>query len=166
MTTPPAPPASQDVFLFRLHKLAATASHPITRLCEGRYGITRREWRLILTLGRTGRLLSTELARKARLDPARASRGISLLVEKGLAAREPRPNDRRYVEIILTAEGRRIYDEMLPIVLDINEQLLSGLTDAEREMLDSLFARLEQRAESPLASTALPKINRQRHGRH
>lgn len=163
MTNPDA--ASQEVFLFRLHKLAATASHPITRLCEGRYGITRREWRLILTLGRHGRLLATELARRARLEPARASRGVTLLVEKGLAAREPRPNDRRFVDISLTAGGQHIYDEMLPVVMDINSQLLSGLTEAERELLNHLFARLEQRAESPLAGTDLPKINRQKQNR-
>jgi DNA-binding MarR family transcriptional regulator len=75
---------------------------------------------------------------------------------KGLAAREPRPNDRRYVDIVLTAGGRQIFDELLPVVVQINEQLLSGLTDAEGELLDELFARPEHRAESPLASASLP----------
>lgn len=161
----PATAELADLFLFRLHKLSSQASQPVTRLCEGRYGITRREWRLILTLGRSGSLLSTQLANKARIDPARTSRAITLLVEKGLARREPRPSDRRFVEIVLTDEGRRIFEEMLPVVLEINSSLLSVLTQAERELLDNFFSRLEQRASTPLASEALPKIDRRRQER-
>jgi DNA-binding MarR family transcriptional regulator len=153
---------SADLLLFRLHKLSAQASRPITRLCEGRYGITRREWRLILTLARSGRLLSTQLANTARIDPARTSRAVTLLVEKGLARREPRPSDRRFVEIVLTDEGRRIYEEMMPVVLEIDGALLASFTESERELLDAFLSRLEQRAALPLVDEALPKSNRRR----
>lgn len=154
--------ASADVFLFRLYKLSFLASQPITRLCEGRFGITRKEWRLILTLGRSGPLLSTQLAHKARIVPARTSRTVTSLVEKGLVRREPRPSDRRFVEIVLTDDGRRIFDEMFPVVLAIDKALLDVLRPQEREVLQDMLVRLEQRVELPLVQEALPKINRRR----
>src|SRR5688572_29732596 len=95
---------SKDLFLFRLNRLAATAGRPLIRLCEGQFGITRREWRLIVILAQDGPQLSTALAHRASIEPARTSRAITVLVEKGLARRAPRPSDRRFVEIVLTED--------------------------------------------------------------
>lgn len=151
-----------DLFLFRLNRLASLAGQPLIRLCEGRYGITRREWRLILTLGRQGPLLSTRLAALARVEPARTSRAVSLLADKGLVVREPRPNDRRCIEIRLTEQGTAIFRELQPTVLALDERILGAFTEAEREQFDRLFARLEQHAASWRIDMELPKADRSR----
>ncbi|WP_395705806.1 hypothetical protein [Casimicrobium huifangae] len=39
-----------DLLLFRLSRLSNDAGAMVVRLCEGGYGITRREWRLLVAL--------------------------------------------------------------------------------------------------------------------
>lgn len=152
-----------DLFLFRINRLAAIAGRPLTRLCEGRYGIARREWRLIVVLSQEGPLTSTDLARRASVEPPRASRAITVLVEKGLAERIARPGDRRYIEIHLTESGHQVYEELYPTVVDLNAHLLSGLRHDERAVLEQLWQRLEDSAAHLTdAVPSLPKTNRRR----
>jgi DNA-binding MarR family transcriptional regulator len=87
---------------------------------------------------------------------------VSLLVDKGLAVREPRPNDRRCIEIRLTEQGCAIYRELQPTVMALDERLLDAFNAAEREQFDRLFARLEQHAASWHADMDLPKADRSR----
>jgi DNA-binding MarR family transcriptional regulator len=154
---------SKDLFLFRLNRLAATAGRPLIRLCEGQFGITRREWRLIVILAQDGPQLSTGLANRASIEPARTSRAITALVEKGLATRVPRSSDRRFVEVVLTNEGRKVYESLYPDVEAINRALLSGLSESEREQLAKTFRTLEDAAmKLPESMPNLPKTNRRR----
>lgn len=157
-------PLSSDLLLFRLNKLASLTGQPLVRICEGRYGITRREWRMIMTLGRDGPLLSGELAQRARIEPARTSRAVTLLVAKGLALRTPRANDRRYVVIALTAEGRHIFETLFPVVQQLNASLLSAFSAQERAQFDALLSRLEERAGRWMEDAELPKADRRRLG--
>ena len=80
-----------DLLLYRLSRLLAVAGSLVIRLCEGRFGITRREWQLIATLACHGELNSSQLAEHAQLDRARTSRAIGSLVDKGLASRTVPP---------------------------------------------------------------------------
>ena len=41
-----------ELFLYRLTRLQAVAVAPVGRLCQARYGVSRREWRLIVVLAR------------------------------------------------------------------------------------------------------------------
>lgn len=154
---------SKDLFLFRLNRLAATAAKPLIRLCEGQYGVTRREWRLIVVLAQDGPLLSTALAERASIEPARTSRAITVLEEKGLLRRVRQPNDRRYVLIVLSDEGRQLYESLFPSVEAINQHLLAQLGDRERAQLAALLKTLEEAAARlPEAMPDLPKANRRR----
>lgn len=155
-------PLSSDLLLFRLNKLASLTGQPLVRICEGHYGITRREWRMIMTLGRDGPLLSGELAQRARIEPARTSRAVTLLVEKGLALRTPRAHDRRYVEIGLTPEGQDIFETLFPVVKQLNTSLLSAFSAQEQALFDALLSRLEERAVSWMVDAELPKADRRR----
>ena len=91
-----------DLLLYRLSRLLAVAGSMVIRLCEGRFGITRREWRLIAVLASRGELGSSQLAEHAQLDRARTSKTIGSLVEKRLVSRVARAGDRRQVLLGLT----------------------------------------------------------------
>lgn len=152
-----------DLFLFRLTRLAATAGRPLTRLCEGRYGITRREWRLIVVLAQDGPQLSTELARRASIPPERTSRTVTELVNNGLATRATRSNDRRCVEIALTEAGRHVFTSLYPVVQQINAELLSTFSAIERQEIERLFMKLANVADKlPELLPDMPAVNRRR----
>lgn len=137
------PQQLNDLLLFRLHRISATASPLVMRMCERDYGITRREWRVLSSLAEADGVQSSELAVRATLDRARTSRAITGLAEKGLLRREPKPSDRREVHLYLTDEGRRVYREVFPRIAAIQHELLSPFSDAERRQLSSLMARLQ-----------------------
>lgn len=151
-----------ELFLYRLTRLQAVAVAPVGRLCQARYGVSRREWRLIVVLARHGPVLSSELADLAQLDRARTSRIVTTLVDLKLIAREVIPSDRRQARVSLTDKGRALYDEFLPVVVELNRQLLLALEPEEVAQLDGLLDRLAERAKANLAALDLPKQRRSR----
>lgn len=159
-----APAELDDLFLFRLSRLMSAGGAPVVRLCEGRYGITRREWRLIMVLAHDGPMLSSTLADKVHLQRGPTSKAVSEMVASGIAKRRPLPSDHRRVEIALTDAGRAIFDELFPVAVEVNRSLLSVLSTAEVERLDSMLVRLQTRADETLATAVLPKADRRRGG--
>ena len=71
------PATVHDLLNYRLDRLLAKSGSMIVRLCEGRYGITRREWRLICLLAAHGAMSPSELSERAHLERARVSRHIT-----------------------------------------------------------------------------------------
>jgi DNA-binding MarR family transcriptional regulator len=158
-----APPRTlDDLLLYRTSRLLSVAGSMVIRLCEGRFGITRREWRLIATLAGHGALGSSQLAEHAQLDRARTSRAVSSLVEKGLVSREQPAGDRRHVLLRLTASGTKLHAELYPLVCAINTELLGALDTAEAALLDDMLQRLHARGEAMVAAADLPKADRRR----
>ena len=159
-----APVLLDDLLLYRLSRLLATGGHAVIRLCEGRYGITRREWRVLSLLAeQPGVLSSSELAGLAQLDRARTSRAVTSLVAKHLVRREAGPADRREVRLSLTEAGQALYDELFPQVATVNRELLSVLDEREAAVLEDALDRLQARAdELHRTAAALPKADRRR----
>jgi DNA-binding MarR family transcriptional regulator len=160
MTAPRRP--LDDLLLYRLSRLLSVAGGMVIRLCEGRFGITRREWRLLATLASRGELGSSQLAEHAQLDRARTSKAIGTMVAKDLVSRTHPAGDRRQVVLRLTAQGQAVYDALYPIVTAINGDLMSALSDDEAGVLDVALDRLQARAETMAARPELPKANRRR----
>lgn len=156
-----------DLLLYRLGRVVVTAGSMVVRLCEGQYGITRREWRLLGQLAVHPRLAPTALAQSAQLDKARTSRAITSLVEKGLLERQVNTADRRQAEVALTDAGRALYDQLMPRVRRLNHELLAALTGEEVTVLDGLLDRLQRRAQAMVNEhhAELPKTMRHKGGR-
>lgn len=154
LTPTPTPPHTRlrqpqgidDLLLFRLSRLLAVGGASVVRLCEGRYGITRREWAVLSLLWQQQGLGPSELADRVQLDRARTSKALGQLLTKQLVRREPRPGDRRRALLWLTPAGEALVAELLPQVFQINAQLLQVLNTPEVDALDQALARLQQQA--------------------
>ena len=171
MATPPDPPIrlSQprglgDMLLYRINRLRAVGGGMVLRYCEGRFGVTRRQWVALALLADAEAMTPSELAACAGLPKSAASKALVGLHRKGLITRSSRRGDRRYTQLALTPAGRKLHARILPLVEDVNRQLLAPLSEAEIAVLDDLLARMQQRAERmALALPALPPADR-RHG--
>jgi DNA-binding MarR family transcriptional regulator len=148
------PRTIDDLFLYRISRLLVTGGAQVIRLCEGTFGITRREWRILALLAQGDGLLSSELAGRAQLDRARTSRAVTALAAKQLVSRNPRPGDRRSVMLSLTPAGRALFDALFPQVAAINRSLLGALDDAELERLDTALGTLQARADTLVQAQA------------
>src|SRR5690606_14032027 len=120
-------PTLGEMMMFRLYR-AWSAGNPIfTSLCEGRFNITRREWRLLAIAVQHVSLTSTQLAHAAALDAPRTSRAVGSLCDKGLLARSRDPDDARTVHISVTEQGLNLYRQIMPVVASLNDVIFQDL---------------------------------------
>ncbi len=140
------PSTCNDLLNYRLARLLSSSGAPIIRICEGRYGISRREWRLIAVLADFGSLSPSALATHAHTDRPLVSRAINDLVAKGLVLRVSSPEDKRRASIELTEKGRALHNELFPLTAKINSEVLSALTPDELQIFDKVLDTLTQTA--------------------
>ncbi len=152
----------EDLLLYRLGRLSSVAGAMVVRLCEGGYGITRREWAVVAQLYENGSLPPSALAERMHRDRARTSRTLTALVQKQLVLRTIPANDRRSALVSLTPAGRQLYDALMPQIQAINSQILKALQPDEAARFDEALERLQARAETLVTelSPDLPKANR------
>ena len=141
----PHPRHLADMLMYRLYQAWSQSNPVFVRLCEGRFGITRREWRILACAVEGGIMNSAELAAAAKLDLARTSRTLGALCEKGWLRRLHDSADRRVVRVEATAEGLARYHALLPEVAGLNDLLVQDLSDSEIAVLRDLLGRIEQR---------------------
>ncbi|WKL17379.1 MarR family transcriptional regulator [Comamonas testosteroni] len=159
------PTSIQHMLLFRISRFFGVAGGMAMRMCEARFGLTRREWGVMATLATEEGLLSSELAQKVQLDRARTSRALGGLEDKGWVLRKPLDGDRRRVAMYLTDEGRRMYGLILPEMVKIHADIVSILSDEELALFDGLLAKLQAHAvtlEQQDRYADLPRIGRSR----
>jgi DNA-binding MarR family transcriptional regulator len=140
------PQTLDDLLNYRLLRLYALAGAPVIRLLEGRYGISRREWRLLALLAAHGEMSPSALAEQAHLDRPRATRGVQMLVQKRLAQRSAQQGDARRAYVKLTPGGARLYEELFPQIASINARLVETLDRDATLALDKALTRLTDEA--------------------
>jgi DNA-binding MarR family transcriptional regulator len=120
---------------------ANLARHNIT---QGRFGV------LMILMNRcagdTLTLGPAELADAAGVSRATMTGLIDTLERDGLVTREPDKVDRRMMLVSLTAKGRALLDEILPGHFQHMTQLMSPLSEFERQSLVQLLVKIQQQA--------------------
>lgn len=157
-----APQGLNDLLLYRLARLSAVAGARVVRLCEGQFGITRREFRMLALLAEGGPLQPSTLAEQAQLDRARTSRAISGLVGKKLVRRTAVANDGRLAQVALTPAGRELHAALFPQVAAINRELLSVLESHQVRQLQQALDALQRQAEHLALQAPFPKARGRR----
>ena len=131
---------------YRLAILSHTVSTTIAHVYDKRFALSIPEWRVIAILGRFPGLSAVEVAERTLMDKVAVSRAVTKLIKNGRIDREFADADRRRSILNLSEEGRRVHDEVAPLALQFERELLSGLDDDEREKLNSIMDRLMARA--------------------
>ena len=140
------PRRHDDLLNFQLKRLVALGGAPAIRLCEGGFGVTRQEWRLTAALVESGPRSAGELVLHTGWDPARISRTIGALIDKGLIERAAGKG--RRVVVAATAQGHALYRDLFPRLAEINRRLTEVLSEQEAEILEELLGRLWEQAQA------------------
>jgi DNA-binding MarR family transcriptional regulator len=154
------PRGIQELLLFRLSRILAIGGSMVTRLCEGQYGITRREWALLALVGQADEVTWSKIVEQSEIDEAPLSRAISSLVTKGLVSKRRVPS--HGMRVSLTDSGRALFDEFFPVTRSINVRLLEGLDSAQLAQLDAALDSIHRRAVALEEEAHLPKADRRR----
>ena len=85
---------------------------------------------------------SRSLATEAGISGGTLSGVLDTLERKGLAERRAIPEDRRRVEVVLTATGTKVVDEVMPALNREEALVTGGLTDDEMGTLARLLRKV------------------------
>ena len=77
------------------------------------------------------------------MDKVRVSRAVAKLLKAGLITREADPQDRRRAILNLTGPGLEIYRQIVPLVQEIESEIVGALSGTERTVLDNALAKIE-----------------------
>jgi DNA-binding MarR family transcriptional regulator len=118
----------------------------------GRAGLTVAQYTALSVLEARGALSNAELARRSFVTPQAMNEIIAAMTAKGMVGRAPDASHGRIVRISLTAEGERMLRQCDLEARQVEEEMLGGLSRADRlrlqRMLRTCVAALEQRERS------------------
>lgn len=104
----------------------------------------RMRYAILAGLDQFGPLSQADLSRKLGIDRGDAVSALNDLERDGLAKRVPDQSDARRNSIHMTTEGKEMLFELDVMVDAAQDELLRGLTPAERAQLNSLLRRLTE----------------------
>lgn len=123
--------------LFRLWR----ASHTRTAEAFGSVGLTPALFALLNVIGAREGAMQQEIGAEMGIDRSTMVVLIDELEAKRLAKRRPHPADRRAREVAITAKGRQVLERARSMALQVEGEVLRGLTIAERDELLALLRR-------------------------
>lgn len=149
MSRTPKPSARQrkqivlklDEYLpYRLAVASAWVSRLISKTYEQRFSLTIPQWRIIAILGDEGPMSQHQVSYRSTMDKIATHRAASALKEKGIIITTD-AQDRRYKIIELTSHGRKVFEEVAPLALELEQEVLklarvNDLRKLERDLLD------------------------------
>jgi MarR family transcriptional regulator, organic hydroperoxide resistance regulator len=119
----------------------------LSAFLEKGYDITFEQWTVMNVLYVEAGLIQSEIATKTYKDKTNVTRILDVLSKKGYVVREDHEKDRRSSCIYLTAEGKRMFEDLIPYTESINEQFIKGLSDEELKIFTSVLDRICNNAE-------------------
>ncbi len=134
--------------LHRLLKLNNRLMAPFATHLEKQHRITVNGFRVLMLIGRLGVTASHELVDLLGVNPMSVHRAVQSLHEQERIAVEPDPADSRRKTLRLTAEGQRLYRQMLPTTDLVADYLFSLLQPDEIARFDRMVSTLIQGLEA------------------
>ena len=140
-------------YTHRLHALAKITDRATQQAYEDDVGIPISEGRCLAAIGSFHPLSVNDLAMRANLNKAQASRSTQALVDQGMVMKQASEVDGRGVVLTLSPQGMALWEKVMGVIERRNQEILSALTMDEQAQLDVLLDRLLQHARK----TSLPE---------
>ena len=119
-----------------------------------RFGLTEATWRPILMLGMLPPpVRQTDLARALEIEGGSLVRLLDVLESNGLIERISDARDRRSNQVIVTAEGARIYRQVYEACEAVGARLLGDVSAHEQALCQAVFDRIERALLAPAIGT-------------
>src|SRR5262245_53044194 len=114
-------PTKVAIFANRLSRAAS-------RFYRKNFGIGVVEWRLMMFIGRAKETRANRICSETDLDKGAVSRSLGTLQRMGVVSVKEDGADNRRNNVALTAKGRALHDEIVPIALDRQSELVADLS--------------------------------------
>ncbi|MFV8783730.1 MarR family winged helix-turn-helix transcriptional regulator [Microbulbifer sp. SA54] len=132
---------------YRLSVLSNRVSNAIAQAYGERFDLTIPAWRVMAILGRFPNLSAADLVEQTAMDKVAISRAVSILLRNDYITRSEDLSDRRRQVLNLSELGRDVYERIVPLAQQYENDLMGSLSDEERRQLDSIIEKLMSRAQ-------------------
>jgi DNA-binding MarR family transcriptional regulator len=136
----------EEFLPYRLNVLAAAVSEGLAKVYSERFGLDIPGWRVLATLAQFERATATEIGAHSRMHKTKVSRAVTALEARGLIERSANPDDKRESFAALTASGRRMHAEIVPLALAYQRAVVAALPEADARRLDAIIDALSASA--------------------
>ena len=146
---------------YRLHLLHKLTDIESQRAYVAGAGLSMSDGRCLTAVGSFAPLSVKDLAQKANLNKAQASRAAQSLVDQALVLKTASTTDGRGVVLTLTPEGQAAWQRAMAVVGQRNKAIFGALSATEQTQLGDFFDRLidEARSVGDLAETAADQVS-------
>jgi DNA-binding MarR family transcriptional regulator len=103
------------------------------------YGLTPFHWVVLCCLWQEDGLATSSIGERLQQVGGTLTGVLDRMEERGLVRRERDMRDRRIWRIWLTQAGKELEQVLPPIALEIREQAMAGIAEADRELLSRLI---------------------------
>ena len=141
MATTPSTDTEVAEFAGQLFFRLWRASHTLVAEAFASVGLTPALFGVLNVLGAREGAIQQEIGAAMGIDPSTMVSLIDQLEAAGLAKRRPHPTDRRAREVAITPKGRRLLERGRQMTMQVEDEVLRGLTAAERRQLLTLLRR-------------------------
>ncbi len=127
---------------YQLSITSNAISDLIARAYRGRFALKIPEWRLMAVLGEVSSATQRELVAATAMDKVTVNRASKALEDRALIGRAPNAADGRSHHLALTDTGRELYDQIVPLALSVEAELVHS---DEAKALEAMLAQLRAR---------------------
>ena len=113
------------------------------------FNLSETEWRIMTQLGETAPLSLNGLAESMMQDRGQLSRAVKAMVERGLLTRQRKPGGPE-IEIDLSADGRKLYDQMVDWVHVRDHHLTQDIPADDAAVVWRVLGTMRDRAQAML----------------
>jgi DNA-binding MarR family transcriptional regulator len=117
------------------------ASHTRTADALTSVGLTPAQFAVLNVLGARKGVIQQQLSSDMGIDPSAMVKLVNELEAAGLADRRRRPNDRRAWALSITPKGGQTLGRAKRLASQVENEVLGGLTTAERRQVLTLLRR-------------------------
>ncbi|MCY4154881.1 MAG: MarR family transcriptional regulator [Gammaproteobacteria bacterium] len=141
-------PLRLETFLpYRLSLLSNAVSGAIAREYGDKFAISMPEWRILMILAEYPGIAADEVCRRTKIEKSVVSRAVARLLKRHLVHRDLNANDRRRSILRLSKTGLSVYDEVMPIAREYEQQLLANLDAEELKTFNAMIDKLLKRTQ-------------------
>jgi len=132
-----------DYALYNLNRTAATYNDEISKALKA-YGLDTMQWRILMLLEDKSPSSVGELARRSVTKMPTVTRMLTRMAEQGLVKRGTPGDDKRFVDVHMTAKARRTLTMVKSIGGGVFVRAFEGIEASEIAQLTRLLKRMRE----------------------
>ena len=126
---------------YRITYLANAIVFPAYAAIKRDFGLVRAEYILLVCLSHFDQLTAQDVARISRRPRNTISRAVHRMLAEEFLERAPDPSDGRQARLRITPKGREKHEQISTYLTNRQNEVLAGLTTAERQTLSRILKK-------------------------